>query len=47
MEDTDAEFNLNSGDLAQELSEGKSFHMLPRDHSYSILVKMRLLFALV
>ena len=34
-----AEGNLNSGDLAQEVSEENSFSMWPRDCSYNILVK--------
>jgi hypothetical protein len=39
MEDSGAGVDLNCGSLAEEVSEEKSFNLLPGDHSCDILVK--------
>lgn len=39
VKDTAAKGGLNSGDLAQEVSEERNFSLLYGDHSYDILVR--------
>ena len=47
MEDIDAEEDLNSVGLAQQVSEEKNFSVFPRDHSCDILSKNSAVFPLV